>query len=297
MQNAATSPGKSRVAVVGDAFLDDYYFVTSDRRSEEAPIPIYTTDLSHAQRVPGGAANVAQSLYAMEGVRPCLFLPADDPNPFGFCAFETICIPWAFRSIGTKSRYFLGTQQVFRVDAEPVGHIPEGVLGVLISSIASFMPHFIVISDYGKGVCSQSLLRRLRLATYEGATIVVDAKHPYSSFEGAHTVKINQAAANRWAGATSDRSLLDISRTLRSKFHIANLIITLGSHGAMINDDHVDCPGRTLPPPPSTTGAGDCFVATYAASLARGILPKQAAAEAVYLAYYACQSSKLTVHA
>src|SRR2546423_6034907 len=55
---------RSRVLVVGDAMLDHFIWGSVARISPEAPVPV--VDFERESFMPGGAANVARNLTALE---------------------------------------------------------------------------------------------------------------------------------------------------------------------------------------------------------------------------------------
>src|SRR5208282_1142962 len=57
------SAQKSRVLVVGDVMLDQFIWGGVSRISPEAPVPV--VDFSRESFMPGGAANVARNLTAL----------------------------------------------------------------------------------------------------------------------------------------------------------------------------------------------------------------------------------------
>ena len=56
---------KTRVLVVGDVMLDQFIWGGVSRISPEAPVPV--VDFERESFMPGGAANVARNLAALEG--------------------------------------------------------------------------------------------------------------------------------------------------------------------------------------------------------------------------------------
>ena len=55
---------KTRVLVVGDVMLDQFIWGSVSRISPEAPVPV--VDFARESFMPGGAANVARNLAALE---------------------------------------------------------------------------------------------------------------------------------------------------------------------------------------------------------------------------------------
>ena len=68
-----------KVLVIGDAMLDIYVEVDCDRISPEAPVPILRKKIKNKKELPGGAANVAMNLRALEiDVTLCCHLGNDN---------------------------------------------------------------------------------------------------------------------------------------------------------------------------------------------------------------------------
>src|SRR5688572_32970450 len=54
---------QTRILVLGDVMLDQFIWGSVSRISPEAPVPV--VDFSHESYMPGGAANVARNLSAL----------------------------------------------------------------------------------------------------------------------------------------------------------------------------------------------------------------------------------------
>src|ERR1035437_6590884 len=67
---------KTRVLVVGDVMLDRYWFGEVNRISPEAPVPV--VKIGRTEERPGGAANVAQNLAALQAHAELLSVIGDD---------------------------------------------------------------------------------------------------------------------------------------------------------------------------------------------------------------------------
>src|SRR5438132_14259260 len=70
VRNLLTSASRTRVLVIGDVMLDHFVWGTVARISPEAPVPV--VDFERESLMPGGAANVARNLTAVN-VRSDLF--------------------------------------------------------------------------------------------------------------------------------------------------------------------------------------------------------------------------------
>src|ERR1041385_5799686 len=73
-----TAAHKSRVVVIGDAMLDHFIWGNVARISPEAPVPV--VDFDRESFMPGGAANVARNLTALD-VTTDLFGVVGDDSP------------------------------------------------------------------------------------------------------------------------------------------------------------------------------------------------------------------------
>src|SRR3954467_13273585 len=69
---------KSRVLVMGDVMLDQFIWGHVSRISPEAPVPV--VDFERESYMPGGAANVARNLTAMEAPTELLGVVGDDSS-------------------------------------------------------------------------------------------------------------------------------------------------------------------------------------------------------------------------
>src|SRR5947199_2168798 len=67
---------RSRVLVVGDAMLDHFVWGSVARISPEAPVPV--VDFECESFMPGGAANVARNLTALEARAELLGVVGED---------------------------------------------------------------------------------------------------------------------------------------------------------------------------------------------------------------------------
>src|SRR6185369_10414360 len=64
VQQLLAVAAKTQILVVGDIMLDQFIWGGVSRISPEAPVPV--VEFSHESFMPGGAANVARNLSALE---------------------------------------------------------------------------------------------------------------------------------------------------------------------------------------------------------------------------------------
>ena len=135
----------------------------------------------------------------------------------------------ATRPTTEKLRVIAGQQQMLRIDDEATGPLSEadeaGLLAALDAALTAG-PDAIIVSDYGKGVCTPAVLARLR----GGAPVLVDPKGAdFSRYAGAACITCGPAMSKNTISSVR-------SCTVRnSRNHWASQIITCGfkSSGTM----------------------------------------------------------------
>ena len=273
-----------RVAVIGDLMLDCYMSGSVTRISPEAPVPVMR--VAEERSVPGGAANVAANLASLDlGVElvglvgqdaardeliTCL-RAAGDINCAGIIAMPERRTTRKLRIIGEH-------QQIVRVDHEnttPCGDAEQQrFLAAAVAAIDA--AEIVVLSDYGKGVCTDAVMdaifqhaaaagkkvivdpKRLDLAAYRGASILTPNRKELGEATRmpCETDEEALAAARRAHDMSGAEILLTRSEKGMSFFPIEGPAI----HLATVAQDVFD-----------VSGAGDTVVAVLAAALAAGL--------------------------
>src|ERR1043166_537109 len=78
-----TAAHKTRVVVIGDAMLDHFIWGNVARISPEAPVPV--VDFARESFMPGGAANVARNLPALDARKDLFSVVAKDSSAEQVC--------------------------------------------------------------------------------------------------------------------------------------------------------------------------------------------------------------------
>ncbi len=268
-----------RVLVVGDLMLDTYHIGSVKRISPEAPVPVVQVKESYS--VLGGAANVARNLIGL-GARPSVVgVVGDDINGkivrdmfselnidchLGVNSAPTI----------TKTRIIGNDQQVVRIDFEEDNAVLEcETEKSILSAIESRIPQcdIVVISDYGKGFCSESLCRAVIKAARERAkSIIVDPKGTqWEKYSDATIVTPNIKELSDVVGreiSNDDEQIEKAAASIIGEYNIDSLLVTRSEKGL----SYV-APDQTIVIPTEArevfdvSGAGDTVVATLAAAL------------------------------
>jgi D-beta-D-heptose 7-phosphate kinase/D-beta-D-heptose 1-phosphate adenosyltransferase len=273
-----------RVAVIGDLMLDCYMSGDVSRISPEAPVPVLRV-LSE-KTVPGGAANVAANLASLGlGVEVVGVVGQDaareelieslrglgDVNCSGVIAAPG-------RRTTRKLRIIGAHQQIVRVDHEDVqpcdGAIEARLTKAAIEAIDA--AHVVILSDYGKGACSDRVLRAvIDHGRATGKKVLVDPKRrDFSVYRGASVLTPNRkelSEATLLPCETDEEAAAAVRRA--QELCGADILLTRSEKGmsffpsdgdpvhlATVAQDVFD-----------VSGAGDTVVAVLAAALAASL--------------------------
>jgi D-beta-D-heptose 7-phosphate kinase/D-beta-D-heptose 1-phosphate adenosyltransferase len=288
------SLGAPPVVVVGDVLLDRYETGVVERISPEAPVPVLRVE-SETERL-GGAASVA-TFTAVLGAPTTLVGVAGEDEParkvraiakeLGI-ALELVAV--SGRRTGVKTRHLARThsfaQQVLRVDAETVSPVDGAAEAAMTERLGRVVPRAkaILLSDYGKGALTPTLLRSLIDAGRRAKVpVVVDPKGVrYERYRGATVLTPNRSETLEATGvrvvdaASAERAATALVRDVG----LDAALITLDRDGMYLKVG--DAPGAMIPTTPrevfDVTGAGDMVAAVLAVALAGGASLAEAAA-------------------
>lgn len=299
---AARRIAAAPIVVVGDVMLDIDLVGKSVRQSPEAPVPVLH-DLTERRR-PGGAALAA--LLAARGSHPVVLIApfadddaANDIRELLGEQVEVVALPWN-GTTPVKTRLRAGDHPVARLDR---GGFPGRILDVpdrAASAIADAAA--VLVSDYGVGVTADPRIRTLVAAATDRVPIVWDP-HPRGAPAVAGTSVVIPNERELFGLLESDlvSSLDGVHRaatSLRDRWDVRAVCVTLGSRGALLSmdGDRVDgnaVPGdrddgarlRLLAGTPvvgsDTCGAGDSFAAALVVAMADGAAADVAITHAV----------------
>ncbi len=209
------------IAVLGDVMLDRYIWGNAERISPEAPVPVVFVE-GETTRL-GGAANVAWNIRAI-GAKPFLFgVIGEDISSRHlkdimeeYDISSDYLVSDAERPTTSKSRIIARGQQVVRIDRENLYDVSRSVENRLINSIIKILDDVagLVISDYGKGVISRGVLRKvISAARAKKKFVAVDPKERhFALYKGVSIVTPNQKEAGESIGIKirDEKSLLKV---------------------------------------------------------------------------------------
>ena len=285
-----------KILVLGDIMLDKYIWGEVSRISPEAPVQV--VNVLKESYAPGGAANVANNIAALNGKASMVGIVGnDEANKLLLNELQkrNINVDGIFKDNNKptiqKVRVIGRGQQLLRFDYEKKGYVDGNtelsILSFIEKNIGSF--DAVAISDYAKGVITESLMRRLKeICKKNDKIIVVDPKPKHKDlYKNVDLVTPNHTEAHEISNIEmeDEDKIFEVGKAL-IKFFNSPVLITRGEKGMSLfelNGEVTNIPTKAKEVY-DVTGAGDTSVATIALSLASGANLKEAAIIANYAA-------------
>lgn len=283
-----------RIGVVGDLMLDRFIRGSVRRISPEAPVPVVEVNEPETVHL-GGAGNVVANLAAL-GARPAVFgvVGSDAAGQAIRQELSRLRVTQSGllrdtrRPTTVKTRIIADHQHVVRADWEQTGALEPALERRLLEAFHRQAGRLegVILSDYDKGVLTDSLVRELLAeCAARHLPVFVDLKRRALRLEpGVTLVLVNQRRAEQLAQRPieNDKSLELVGRHLMARFPCSHLVITRGAQGMVVfekGDAHRFAAVRTRPWEVfDVTGAGDTVIATLSLALVAGAAPREAAA-------------------
>lgn len=284
--------------VAGDIMLDRFVSGTVDRISPESPVPILA--IRKESRMLGGAGNVLSNLSGL-GVHPVVLSAiGDDAEGAAVCdlaqsmkADISGLIRVSDRPTTVKTRFLAGHQQLLRADFERIGPLEDSAQNQILTHARRMIGtvQALILSDYGKGVLSDPILRDLiALAKKAGIPVIVDPKgRDYGRYAGADIATPNRKELSEAAGGAAvetDEQVVAAAQAVLRESGVKAILATRSADGLSLI--RRDAGGKGFEPPIhlraqarevfDVSGAGDTVIAVVGAALAAGGDPAEAAA-------------------
>jgi D-beta-D-heptose 7-phosphate kinase/D-beta-D-heptose 1-phosphate adenosyltransferase len=288
---------KTRVLVVGDVMLDQFIWGGVSRISPEAPVPV--VEFERESFMPGGAANVARNLTALNVLTELFGMIGQDENGRHLKKLlggqSVNCgglLANAARHTSVKTRIVAQQQQLVRIDRETRDGLDARLTGRLLGEIKSKLPRTdaLIVGDYGKGVVTQPLLNEIKLlCRARGVWLSLDPKPVHHlNLAGLSLITPNRKETfelanlhdeTRYANPLADKNLMLAAERLLNELHPAVLLITLGESGMLLcqrgqKPFHIPTVAQEVF---DVSGAGDTVIATFTMAVAAGASPSEAA--------------------
>ena len=278
-----------KVLCIGDIILDSYSHGDVSRISPEAPIPVLKIN-NNKYEVLGGCGNVARNICSAGSSCHLITISGDDHESSVLKKLlkETKKLTFNLvtdkdRCTTKKIRFVSDNQQILRVDREFNDQINSRIAAKILNLFKNKIDGFdvVVISDYGKGMLTDSLLKSIiEISKKKKKKIIVDPKkHDFSPYKGATIITPNfkellQAMDNDKIGDNKDNSklVIKLSKKLIKKLNFEAVITTRSSNGISIvhkEDKSLHLPSKAKEVY-DVSGAGDTVIAYIASGLANG---------------------------
>lgn len=281
---------KCRILVIGDVMLDKYYFGEVKRISPEAPVPI--TRVTKIKETLGGAANVAHNLALLGCDTYLIGTVGKDVH----C--DSLIEKLQVRGIHhdgllatdapttTKVRIMGGHQQMMRLDFEEVNPVSDEVEKKLFAYLKEKLDEgidSIIISDYGKGLCTSNVCQyTIQMTKKYNVPVVIDPKgSEWNKYRGADYITPNLKEINEVISSpilNEDEAVKKAAQWTRRKFSIKNIVLTRSEKGLSFLTSRKVIHIPTLAQEVfDVSGAGDTVISVFGAALGGKVCPEDAA--------------------
>ena len=274
-------PKQPNILVIGDLMIDHYLWGDTNKISPEAPVQV--VDINKETTVLGGAGNVVNNLVSLGANVMVMSVLGDDKNADELIKMlESIEIKHYLildetRKTTKKTRIISSAQQIVRYDFESKDDISQECEATLAIKFLEVICNFdlVILSDYGKGVLTNSLVAKIMFILNNSETkVLVDPKGiDYTKYRGAYLLTPNKLEAQKATNIniTDDASLKKALKSLHNLSSLQVPMITLSEDGIAILDEN-----NNLIKKPTVarevydvTGAGDTVIASLGYCLAQ----------------------------
>jgi D-beta-D-heptose 7-phosphate kinase/D-beta-D-heptose 1-phosphate adenosyltransferase len=287
----------TKVLVIGDIMMDEYIWGNVSRISPEAPVPI--VEVRQATKMLGGAANVAVNMASL-GAKPflCGVIGRDGVGKEILQSAARAglttegLVQEKARPTSIKTRVVAHNQQVVRFDRESRREITAASIGRILRFVERNLSELdaVVVSDYGKGVISATLMKDLtELVKGSSVFVAVDPKTGnFDYYRGVDVITPNHHEAGSFCGfdIVDEESLARAGAQLLQNLGCRSVLITQGSRGMTLfeKDRRITRIPTVARKVFDVTGAGDTVIGTFSLGLASGLDLRSAAILSNYAA-------------
>ena len=272
-----------KILIIGDIFLDHYWYGSSERISPEAPVPV--VNFLNEKIALGGAGNVAMNLRGLDCNVSLIGNIGDDSD--GSLIIELleknkidlICHSNKTMKSIRKLRINSNNHHLLRVDFESNSYEPLE-LKVLIDSLNIEDFDLIILSDYNKGTL-KDISEIIHDLSKLNIPIIVDPKgRDFTKYRHSSVLTPNLLEFESIVGSSnSEDEILQKAQDLIHSLNIDAILLTKADKGMSLYEDgqstfHIPSVAKEIY---DVTGAGDTVIAVFSACLASGQTIKDSA--------------------
>lgn len=273
---------KINILIIGDIMLDRYYYGSVSRISPEAPVPVI--NVKSEVYTMGGAGNVANNIRGLTSNCSIIGIAKEDEagkllqQMFNNIDVKTHFIDADMPTI-SKLRVIGGKQQIARLDFEDIKPLNEKLTNQVKSIYENQLKEHdvVIISDYGKGICSDEICPFIiNKANEQNKKVIIDPKGSnWDKYKNAYIVTPNVKELSEVYGKdipNEDENVIKCGIQIREKYNLTYLIVTRSEKGITIIGKNYN---KTIPTQAmevfDVSGAGDTVVACISVFLGLGL--------------------------
>jgi len=278
-----------RLLVVGDLMIDEYVWGEVDRISPEAPVQVVS--VKNEEYTLGGSGNVVNNLVALGAKVSVLGVTGTGRdgklllNRLNDLGVDTRgVIQERSRPTTKKTRIIADHQQVLRIDRETKKEVAFSTFKPLTALAEKIIPgvDLVLISDYGKGFITRSLIVELvKIANNNNKITIADPKGlDFTKYSGVSLLTPNSKEASLASGVefSDEKNITAAGKILIEKSGIEKLLITCGKDGMILFESgckpfKISTKAREVY---DVSGAGDTVMAVLGLGMAAGLPLKEA---------------------
>ena len=270
------------ILVIGDLMIDHYLWGKCKRISPEAPVQVVNIDKESS--VLGGAGNVINNLRSLGSSVDVISVIGNDLVAVELEVLlkdinvnSNMLIIEENRKTSKKSRLIASQQQILRYDNESIENISnkseEKIFKIFQKNLSNY--DAVILSDYGKGVLTNSLTKEIiSLSNKNNIKVFVDPKgKDYSKYQNAYTLTPNKKEAIEATNIDikDNHSLKKAIIQLKTQHNLEVSLITLSENGIAIYDDNLRIKPTVAREVYDVTGAGDTVIASITFAIANNL--------------------------
>ncbi len=230
---------KRKILVIGDIMLDEFCYGFANRISPEAPVPVFEPNTS--KYMLGGAGNSALNLSTLGANVEIISIVGNDDSAKQINSLLdkfNITNRLIYDNFPTthKKRFVASNTHLLRKDVEKIRNIVDSNVEKEILDMIDSVQDIdaIIISDYAKGVITESIVNYLKT---KNKPIYVDSKpEKYDLFKNVYLLKPNLRQAMMALGIQRNELKVDEIALNLSKKYNSNIFLTLGNKGSLIHE-------------------------------------------------------------
>lgn len=270
----------NRILIIGDAIIDTYIYGRVGRVSPEAPVPVVCA--SKEEHCLGGAANVARNAATLGADVTAMFIVGMDSKSeilkeqlMSYGVRCDLLFQDESQHVIDKMRIVGNNQQIVRIDFNDYYSISEDLQRSFVQKFQEAVDDYevIVISDYGKGICTEYICRNIiEICNKKKKPVIVDPKGVnWEKYRGASVITPNMKEINSFTG----KNVANISEEIESHYAdlscqtgISYLLLTRSECGMSLMGKncilHIPTQAQAVY---DVSGAGDTVIAALAVML------------------------------